>query len=336
MVDVVTRAHACSMVDWAKDKPEVVVLSGDLTKNTEADLFRDNYPERFFTMGLAEQNMLSVAGGFAREGMVPFVYTFSVFMYRRALDQLQMSIAYPNLKVRLLGFLPGLSTPGGVTHQAIDEIAITTAIPNMNVIAIGDATEVETLLEAIENINGPVYVSMMRGRVPRLFPKNEPLIFKKARTLSQGSDVAIFSSGFATEDAMRAVDVLKKCGVSVEHLHVSTLKPFDDPQVLAAISNARFGAVTYENHLVHGGLGSAVADMIAKHGVGTKLRKVGIKDTYAHGGSHAYLKKYYQLEPIHLINQVESLMGEKFTITEDEIAKAQMEPDHGTHKPEAL
>ncbi len=336
MVDILTRVHAKSMVKWAKDKPEVIVLSGDLTKNTEADLFRDHYSKRFFTMGLAEQNMLGVAGGLAREGMIPFIYTFSVFMYRRALDQLQMSIAYPNLKVRLLGFLPGLSTPGGVTHQAIDEIAITTSIPNMNVISVGDATEVETLLEAIEDIDGPVYVSMMRGRVPRLFPKNEPLKFRKARILSRGHDVTILSSGFATQDAIYAIDVMKKKGVSIEHLHVSTLKPFDDAEILKSIAKAKLGVISYENHLAKGGLGSAVAEMIAENALAVKLRRIGLQDTYAHGGSHAYLKKVYHIDAMTLVKEVEHLCKQKLNITSDDIAKAVIEVEHGTHKPEAL
>ena len=123
-MEMLQRVHARDLVAWARDRPEVVVLSADLTSSTEIDLFRDTYPDRFFSMGMAEQNMMGVAAGMAREGLTPFIHTFAVFIYRRAYDQLAMSIAYPNLKVRFFGFLPGIVTPGGVTHQAIEDIAI--------------------------------------------------------------------------------------------------------------------------------------------------------------------------------------------------------------------
>ena len=122
-MEMLSRVHARKLVAWAKDKPEVIVLSADLTSSTEIDLFRDAYPDRFFSMGMAEQNMMSFAGGLAREGFIPFVHTFAVFIYRRAYDQICDSIAYPNLRVRLFGFLPGATTPGGATHQAIEDIA---------------------------------------------------------------------------------------------------------------------------------------------------------------------------------------------------------------------
>ena len=144
-----TRVHAKNLVRWAADKPKVLVLSADLTSSTEIDLFRDTYPDRFLSMGIAEQNMLSFAGGLAREGFIPFVHTFAVFIYRRAYDQIAMSVAYPNLPVRMIGFLPGITTPGGATHQAIEDIALMRSLPNMTVLECGDATEVETVLDVM-------------------------------------------------------------------------------------------------------------------------------------------------------------------------------------------
>ena len=130
-VEIVVRPHVQSFIDWARDKPEVVVLAADLTNSSEVGRWRDAYPDRFFSMGMAEQNMLSFAAGLAREGYTPFIHTFAVFIYRRAYDQLAMSVAYPNLRVRMIGFLPGILTPGGVTHQAIEDVAILRATPNM-------------------------------------------------------------------------------------------------------------------------------------------------------------------------------------------------------------
>jgi transketolase len=133
-MEIVSKVHARNLARWAKDKPEVVVLSADLTGSTEIDLFKETYPDRFFSMGIAEQNMVSFAGGLAREGYIPFIHTFAVFIYRRAYDQVAMSVAYPNLPVRLIGFLPGITTPGGATHQAIEDIAVLRALPNMTIL----------------------------------------------------------------------------------------------------------------------------------------------------------------------------------------------------------
>ncbi|MEQ8197570.1 MAG: transketolase, partial [Clostridiaceae bacterium] len=155
-MEIQTRVHAKNLVRWAEDKPEIVVLSADLTSSTEIDLFRDTYPERFFSMGIAEQNMMSFAGGLAREGYKPFVHTFAVFIYRRAYDQIAMSIAYPNVSVKMFGFLPGIMTPGGATHQAIEDMSVMRSLPNMTILECGDATDVESVLDVANSINGPV------------------------------------------------------------------------------------------------------------------------------------------------------------------------------------
>ncbi|MCX7679753.1 MAG: transketolase, partial [Spirochaetes bacterium] len=135
-----SRVHAKNLIQWAQHHPNAVVLSADLTSSTEIDLFREMYPDRFLSMGIAEQNMLSFAGGLAREGFIPLVHTFAVFIYRRAFDQIAMSVAYPNLPVKMFGFLPGITTPGGATHQAIEDLAAMRALPNMTVLETGDAT----------------------------------------------------------------------------------------------------------------------------------------------------------------------------------------------------
>ena len=164
MTDLHSRVHAQNLVRFGREHPDVVVLSADLTSSTEAEDFKNACPDRFYSMGMAEQNMMSVAGGLAREGLVPLVHDFAVFMYRRALDQIEMSIAYPNLPVKMLGFLPGLTTPGGVSHQAINDLAVMTALPNVAVLECADATDVESVLAIAYAIDGPVYVRMLRER----------------------------------------------------------------------------------------------------------------------------------------------------------------------------
>lgn len=317
------RVHERNLVRWAADKPEVVVFSADLTNSTEIGLFKEKYPDRFYSFGMTEQNMMSAAGGMAREGFTPFVHTFAVFMYRRALDQIEMSIAYPNLKVRIVGFLPGITTPGGASHQAINDIGVLRTVPNMTILETGDATEVESVLDVAQSIDGPVYIRQLRGLIPRLF--KEPMKFGKSRTLSKGSDVTLITSGIMTLEALKVIEPLKKRGVSIHHLHVSTHKPFTDETVLEAIENSKYGVITMENHTTIGGLGSAVAELMAENAIPKKLIRIGLRDTYAHGGSREYLMKYYQIDAISLVRAVERLFGETLSITEDDLVEPQVE-----------
>ncbi|HEY3335256.1 MAG TPA: transketolase C-terminal domain-containing protein [Candidatus Limnocylindrales bacterium] len=323
-VETVARPHVQNFIDWAADKPEVVVLSADLTNSSEVGRWRDTYPDRFFSMGMAEQHMLSFAGGLAREGYTPFIHTFAVFIYRRAYDQLAMSVAYPNLRVRMIGFLPGILTPGGVTHQAIEDVAILRATPNMTVLETGDATEVESVLDVAQAVNGPVYVRMLRGGVPRLFPRTDPMRLDRVRVLAEGTDVALITSGVETEEGLRAVHALRRRGVGVQHLHVSTHKPFDDPAILAALERTR-AVVTAENHTVVGGLGSAIAERLADHGLGRKLVRVGLQDTYAHGASREHLMREYGLDAAGIVRAVERATGEQLGLSDEELAAEPMD-----------
>ncbi len=332
--EIVSKVHAKNLVRWAADKPTVLVLSADLTSSTEIDLFRDTYPDRFLSMGIAEQNMLSFAAGLAREGFLPFVHTFAVFIYRRAYDQIAMSVSYPNLPVRMIGFLPGITTPGGATHQAIEDVAVMRALPNMTILECGDATEVESVLDVIDKINGPVYVRMLRGEIPRLF--DTPMELGRPRVLSEGDDIVVLTSGIMTEEAMRAVQVLRSRGLSVQHMHISTLKPFDDRSVLDAIAKSRCGVITMENHTIVGGLGSIIAEKLAESGMSKKLVRIGLRDTYAHGASKNYLLRKYGMDAFALIREVEAMVGRQFSISENELAAARVTAVHSTAKAEAL
>ncbi|MEI6406575.1 MAG: transketolase C-terminal domain-containing protein [Actinomycetes bacterium] len=334
--EIVARPHQQNFIDWAKDKPEVLVLSADLTNSCEVGKWRDTYPDRFFSMGMAEQNMMGMAAGLAREGFEPWLHTFSVFLYRRPLDQLQMSIAYPALKVRLVGFLPGIMTPGGVTHQAIEDIAILRAIPNMTIFEVGDATEAQSVLDVAHDVQGPVYIRMLRGEVSRIFPVTEPFVFNRARVLSTGTDITLITSGIATEEALRAVPLLQARGVSVTHLHVSTLKPFTDPAVVAALKSAQAGVITMENHSIIGGLGSAVAEVMAENGISAPLQRIGLKDTYAHGASQKFLMAEYELDAAALVKRVEVAVGRKLDIDESELQEQRSINVHSSAKVEAL
>ena len=333
---IVSRPHARNLVKWAKDRPEVIVLSADLTASCEADDFRDSYPERFFSMGMAEQNMISFAAGLAREGFRPYVHSFAVFLTRRPFDQVAMSVAYPNLPVRLVGFLPGLTTPGGVTHQAIDDLALMRVLPNMTILECGDATEVESVLDITEAVPGPVYIRMLRGQVPRLFPPSNPMELGKSRQLSKGTDLTLLTTGICTEEGLRAGAVLRRAGLSLNHLHISTIKPFNDPEVAKAIAETPSGVLTLENHSIIGGLGSAVAEMMAEQGLGVQLKRLGLKDIYAQGASRAYLMRRYGLDARAVIQGAEELMNREFNNREEELQLMQVGLENDEERVEDL
>jgi transketolase len=335
-MEMLSRVHARNLVEWAKDRPEVLVLSADLTSSTEIDGFRAAYPDRFISLGIAEQNMLSFAGGLAREGFLPMVHTFAVFIYRRAYDQVAMSVAYPDANVKMFGFLPGITTPGGATHQAIEDVALMRALPNLTVVEAGDATEMRTLLPVVADHRGPVYIRSLRGEIPRLFPESEPFRLDTPRVLSRGTDVALFSSGICTEEALRATALLRGKGVSIQHLHISTHKPFRHPSILEAAAGAKHGVITIENHVVTGGLGSAVAERMAGNGVGKRLLRIGLNDVFSHGASKPYLMREHGIDALALVRRVEELVGEHFGIAERDLAEVRIDAVHSESKAEGL
>lgn len=334
MVELVNRPYAGAFEAYAVANPEVLCLSADLTSSCEIDGFRDRHPEQFLSLGMAEQNMMSFAGGLGLAGFRPFLHTFGVFLYRRPYDQLIASVAYPRRKVRLMGFLPGVTTPGGMTHQAIEDISVMRSIPNMTILETGDATEVESIVEAADSVDGPVYARVLRGSVPRLF--DTPIVVGKARELSLGTDVLVITAGITTEEALRARGALSKAGVSIRHIHLNTIKPFDAQYLLDHLQSVRHGVVTLENHVTEGGIGSLVAETIADAGIAKRLVRLGLKDTYAHGGSRPYLMRTYGLDAPALVAAIERLTGQSFGITDADLDAVRIDAVHSAAKAEAL
>src|ERR1700730_1445026 len=180
----VLKPYGQALVNLARDREDIVCFTGDLTRQCEIDLFQEAFPDRFIHAGMAEANMIGMAAALARDGFIPFVHTFGVFATRRPLDQIINAVAFPNLKVRILGFMPGVSSPGGPSHQAIDDVALMRAIPNMTVIDVADAVEVRQLPRAIVDVDGPVYVRLKRGEIPVIFGDELRLSLDRADVLT--------------------------------------------------------------------------------------------------------------------------------------------------------
>jgi transketolase len=303
------KPYGRALVEAARHRPDILCLSGDLTKQTEVDLFQAEFPERFIHGGMAEANMMGMAGALARCGFVPFVHTFGVFATRRPYDQIANAIAYPNLPVRIIGFMPGVSTPGGPSHQATDDVALMRALPNMTVVDVADAVETRQVPALVADVPGPVYVRLKRGEIPVIFDDSHVLRLGRASVVVAGTDVALFASGMMLAAALAASRALGACGVSVSVINVPVIKPLDTATVLEAAAGAHL-VVTAENHSIIGGLGSAVAETMAEAGVGCPLRRVGLRDTFAEGALDApYLFGKYGLSTSALVETIWSALG---------------------------
>jgi transketolase len=185
-------------------------------------------------------------------------------------------------------------------------------------------------------VDGPVYIRALRGEVSRIFPKDEPFAFNTARILSTGTDITLITSGIMTEEALRAIPLLQDRGVTISHLHVSTLKPFTDPRIISALKTAKHGVITMENHSIVGGLGSAVAEIMAENGIGVALKRIALNDTYAHGASQKYLMSEYKMDAVELVRAVEAAVGRKLNIAEAELEQQRSVTVHSSAKAEAL
>jgi transketolase len=306
------KPYGRALAELARARPEVVCLSGDLTRQCEVDLFADEFPERFIHAGMAEANMIGVAGALARQGLMPFVHSFGVFTTRRPLDQIVNAVAYPRLPVRIVGFMPGVSSPGGPSHQAIEDVALMRAIPGMTVIDVADATQTTQVVAAMADVPGPVYLRLKRGEIPVLFPGDHRLSLGRAQVLqwpgeatagtAPSSDVAFLVSGMMVAPALAAARVLQAAGAVTVVVNVPVIKPLDTQTVLAVAAASR-AVITAENHSVIGGLGSAAAEALAEAGLGRPLRRIGLPDTFAEGARDAaYLFTKYGLTTQRLVD----------------------------------
>jgi transketolase len=306
MEEVVSKPFYTALLEHGRAHPNVTVVTNDLTASCEADGFRDEFPNRHVSVGMAEQALVAAMSGLAHEGLYPIFTSFAVFCTRRPYDQVALTLAYPAKKATLIGFLPGLTTPGGATHQAMDDIGLMTGLPNMTVVEAADATDMQSVLDAVYPIEGPVYIRGLRGEVPKLF--SEPLRIGHHRTIREGSDIVVLVSGHLTQAAIGVVDDIRQEFPEVGLLNVSTLKPFDDEELIRKLVSAKH-VITVENHWVASGLGRLVAGVLVERRSSAQLTKVGVGDTFTHGGSPRYLEEFYGLSPSHIRRAILGALG---------------------------
>ena len=264
--------------------PNVVVLEADLGNATKSNAFKEVAPERYFNMGISEQDLIGTAAGFAAAGKIPLASTFAVFATGRAFEQVRNSVCYPKLNVKICATHAGLTVGAdGGSHQAIEDISLMRTLPNMTVINPADAKEAEAAVLAAIDYQGPVYIRLGRAETKDIHDDSYHFEWGKAEVLRQGSDVTIFATGIMTAKALDAAETLAKQGVQAEVINVHTIKPLDEETVIASAKKTG-KVVTAEEHSIIGGLGSAVAEVLARQ-CPTKQAFVGVQDSFGESGS---------------------------------------------------
>ncbi|WP_342239765.1 transketolase family protein [Inquilinus sp. OTU3971] len=281
----------------AETRPEIVGLTADLGKYTDMHIFAQKHPDRFYQMGMAEQLLMAASAGLAREGFMPWASTYAVFASRRAYDFICMAIAEENLNVRIVCALPGLTTGYGPSHQATEDIAIFRGMPNLTIIDPCDAHEIEQIVPALADHQGPVYLRLLRGNVPLMLDEyGYRFELGKAALLRDGADALIISSGFMTMRALEAAEALREDRVEVGVLHVPTIKPLDEAAIRREAARTGRMVIVAENHTVMGGLGEAVAGLLMRSDIRPPaFRQIALPDEFLDAGALPTLHDRYGL-----------------------------------------
>ena len=289
-------AYGETLLELGKKRNDIVVLDADLSGSTKTVKFAKAFPERFFNLGVSEQDMVGTAAGLAITGKVPFASTFAIFETGRAWDQIRLVVCYSNTNVKLVATHGGITVgEDGASHQALEDIALMRALPNMTVIVPADAIETVSVINAIANFTGPVYVRLGRAKVPQIMPPDYRFIPGQAYTFHTGKDVNIIAAGIMVDTALKASAILKNEGIDAGVINMSTIKPLDEKAVLNAAKNSRL-IITAEEHSIIGGLGGAVCEFLSEN-YPMPVKRIGIKDTFGCSGSPDELLKLYELTP---------------------------------------
>lgn len=308
---IATReAYGNALAEFGADN-RIVVLDADLSKSTKTETFKKKYPERFFNMGIAEGNMMAVAAGMATCGKIAFASSFAIFAAERACEQVRNSICYPKLNVKIGASHAGISVgEDGASHQAIEDIAIMRAMPNMVVINPSDGVQMRCAVKAAIEYDGPVYLRLGRLGLPVIYDEND---FKfelgKGVTLADGSDVSIIATGLMVHKALEAKDMLAAEGINARIIDIHTIKPIDKDIIIKAARET--GAiVTAEEHNIYGGLGSAVAEVVVEN-CPVPIKMVGIQDKFGRSGKPDQLFEMYGLTAANIVEKVKEAVGMK-------------------------
>ncbi len=298
-----------TLVELGKENKNIVVLDADLSCSTQTAMFGKEFPERFFNMGISEQDMMATAVGLATTGKIPFVSTFSMFAAGRAWDQIRNSICYPKFNVKIVATHGGITVgEDGASHQALEDLSIMRSIPNMMVVVPADCTETAEVIKFAAQYNGPMYIRIARTNVPDVFDK-ETYKFNpnKALVINEGADVTLITNGETLAEAIACVSLLKEQNINADLIHMPVVKPVDVETIVKSAQKTN-KVVTIENHSIIGAIGSAICETLSEH-YPTKVLRIGTNDEFGQSGEQRKLMEHYGLTGEKLAQKVMSFLG---------------------------
>ncbi len=297
------QSYGEALLELGKENEKIVVFDADLSTATKTNLFAKEFPNRFFDMGIAEQNMISTAAGMATCGKIPYASTFAVFAAGRAYDQIRNSVCYPKLNVKICATHAGVTVgEDGATHQMIEDISLMRTLPNMTVISTSDDIQTKWAVKEISKINGPVYLRLSRLATPIIYDENQKFELGKAVQFGEGTDATIFATGVTVSEALRAQEILKQDDISVRVVDIHTIKPIDKEMVVKCAKETK-KLISIEDHNVIGGLGSAISEVLSDE-YPAKLIRLGVNDTFGKSGKATELMDYFGITSDDLVNQL--------------------------------
>ena len=286
------QSYGEALLELGKENNNIVVLDADLSNATKTKLFAKEFPERFFDMGIAEQDMMSTAAGMATCGKIPYTSTFAMFAAGRAYDQIRNSICYPNLNVKICATHSGITVgEDGATHQMIEDISLMRTIPNLIVMSTSDDKQTKWAVKEISKVEGPVYLRLARVEVPQIYENEEKFHIGKGVQFGEGTDGTIFATGVTVSEALKAQEELKNDGIDVRVVDIHTIKPIDKEIIIKSAKETN-KLISIEDHNIIGGLGSAISEVLTEE-FPAKLTRLGIKDTFGKSGNAKELMKYF-------------------------------------------
>ena len=303
-------AYGKALAELGKTNPNIVVLDGDLAKSTKTDNFRKAFPERFFNVGIAEANLVGIASGLAACGKIPFISSFACFMLCKGYDQLRMSVAFPQLNIKVVASHGGISVgEDGASQQSVEDIALATSLPNFTVMVPSDEVSTEVLVKKLAALKGPVFMRTGRPKVPVIYKQGTDFEIGKGVKLRSGEDLSIFATGLLVFEALVAAEELAEKGIEASVIDIHTIKPID--RDLIRKEAEKTGAiVTCEEHSIYGGLGSIVSEVAARE-CPVPMEFVAIKDTYAESGTPDQLLDRYGLTARHIVQACHQVLKRK-------------------------
>lgn len=297
-----------TLVELGRVNKNIVVLDADLAKSTKTLGFGKEFGDRFFDMGLSEQDMVSTAAGIALTGKTVFASSFSVFLTGRVFDQVRQSVCYNNSNVKLVATHSGLGVgEDGATHQALEDIALMRSLPNMRVIVPADSVETKQVIEYVSKEYGPFYVRLIRGDLPVVCNEKNSFEPGRSEVLIEGDDLVIFAIGSMVSKAMEAAELLKNISVNAAVVNLSSIKPMDEETVIKLAEITRH-VITIEDHSVYGGMGSAVAELLSQRSP-TKMKIIGVENSFGRSGKPEELYELYKLTSERIVKEAEIILG---------------------------